>query len=255
MNLTDELEKSFVDEPAHRPVEQRIAAGRRLVRRRRAATGAAVAAVVIVAGSAFGLLGQGDEATDPGRPAASGPSESGPPETPEPPWAYWKDDGVALRDGVTEIRRLDRAGPAVALELQLGDEVQWYLVDPAGSSSVPAYGGYERLEDFVAEQDQLKTGRPAKPYVEFADDGTLQPAAEGVTIVEQRANPRLPDSYDAGVETAVAEIQVNGKTWYVLARDPSNPDYIPVPASVGGATLDAFLEHSRAQYAGGEGLR
>jgi hypothetical protein len=250
MNLTDELEKSFVDEPAHRPVEQRIAAGRRALFRRRAASAAAAVAVIVVAGSAFAMLGQGDDATDPGMPAASEPADA-----PDTPWATWDDGGVVLRDGVTEVRRLDRPGSAVALELQLGDEVQWYLVEPDGSSSVPAYVGYESLEDFVAEQDRLEAGRPAKPFVEFTDDGTLQPAAEGVTIVEQRANPRLPDNYDAGVETAVAEVLVEGKTWYVLARDPRNPDYIPVPASVGGDSLDAFLEHSRAQYAGGEGLR
>ena len=254
MNLTDELEKSFADEPAHRPVEQRIAAGRRALFRRRAASATAAVALIVVAGSAFAVVGPGDDATDPGTPLASEPANE-PPPAPEAPWAYWEGDGVALRDRVTEIRRLELPGSEVALELQLGDEVQWYLVDRSGSSSVPAYVGYERLEDFLAEQDRLEAGRPARPFVEFADDGTLQPAAEGVTLVEQRANPSMPDNYDAGVDTAVAEVLVEGKTWYVLARDPRNPDYIPVPASVGGDTLDAFLEHSRAQYAGGEGLR
>ncbi len=102
---------------------------------------------------------------------------------------------------------------------------------------------------------RLSRGQPVKQYVAFADDGTLRPVGDHVELVRQVADPDLPDSYDGGLATAVAEVVVDGTTYFVLARDPQQPDYIAVPASVGGPTLDDFLDYARVQYAGGEGLR
>ncbi|MDQ4051958.1 MAG: hypothetical protein M3237_04540, partial [Actinomycetota bacterium] len=183
------------------------------------------------------------------------------------PWAMLSPTGeVTLGDGVQEVRRIDNpleVSPpqhSVALELRKADAVEWILLaagpgETWSSSSFEAYVGFGSLEDWVDDQRRLQSGQPAKAYVEFAADGTLQPASDRVELVRQQPNPDLPDNYDGGAETAVAEVVVDDVTYYVLARDPAQPDYIAVPAFIGGRTLADFLDYARAQYAGGAGLR
>ena len=265
MDVREQLEAGFAAEPAHRPIDERLEAGRRALRRRRVVSGSAALAVVAVLAGGYAVAGPGSQPRGT-EPPASAPSRtaSAPPSLPASPvpdptdgkWARLVDGEVVLADGVTEVRRIDAGGRKVGLELQLRDQTVWYLVTPSGSSSFTAYVSFESLEDWVADQQQGQGGRPpSKPFVDFGPDGTLRPMTDAVSIVEQRADPELPDNYDAGVATAVAEVLVDGKTYYVLARDPERPDYIAVPASIGGADLDAFLDYARQRYAGGEGLR
>ena len=137
--------------------------------------------------------------------------------------------------------------------------MEWFLLgarpNEEWSSSTGAYVGFASLEDWVADQRSLQGGEPARSYVEFADDGSLRPTGPDVVLVRQEADPDLPDNYGGGLDTAVAEVLVDDVTYYVLARDPNNPDYIAVPAFIGGPTLADFLDYARQQYAGGEGLR
>lgn len=95
--------------------------------------------------------------------------------------------------------------------------------------------------------------------VEFAGGDTeqLQPSGSA-TILEQRAHPKLPDSFATSQDrSAVAEVRFEGERWYVLARrlPGSPPQYIAVSAKDGGPTLDDFLTMARERYAeGGGGL-
>jgi hypothetical protein len=182
-------------------------------------------------------------------------------------WAMLSPTGeITLGQGVEELRRihnpLEVSPPesSVALELRKGDAVEWVLLaagpgETWSSSSFEAYVGFGSLEEWVDDQRRLEAGQPAKAYVEFAADGTLRPVSDRVELVRQQPNPDLPDNYDGGVETAVAEVVVDDVTFYVLARDPAQPDYIAVPAFIGGRTMADFLDYARAQYAGGAGLR
>ena len=276
MDVRDELEAAFAAEPAHRPIDERLAAGRRALRRRRLAAGAATAATVVVIGGAAAVTGLGGSPSSSDGGAATNPTDAPSSETTdddhavdqaEPRWAVLSPTGeITLGLGVEELRRipnpLEVSPPehSVALELQRGDAVEWVLIaaGPGESweaSSFEAYVGFGSLEEWVDDQRRLGSGQPAKAYVEFAADGTLRPANDRVELVRQQPNPDLPDNYDAGVETAVAEVVVDDVTYYVLARDPAHPDYIAVPAFIGGRTMADFIDYARAQYAGGSGLR
>lgn len=276
MDLRDQLEAASATEPPHRDIADRLVAGRRALRRRRwvtAAAGVATAAVVataaLLAGPGQSTGGSSGVATQP----TSSPTVDRDGDTPERglPRDEWvdvrADGGLVLADGVEEVRRLENPmgleppATSVGLELRRGDQVLWFLyhadsaTGPHAMAAFEARVGHESLEAWVGDMTRLHRGQPLEHYVAFADDGTLRPVGAHVDLVRQVADPDLPDNYDGGLETAVAEVVVDGTTYYVLARDPGNPDYIPVPASVGGATLEDFLDYARVQYAGGEGLR
>ena len=275
MDVRDELEAAFAAEPAHRPIDERLGAGRRALRRRRLAAGAATAATVAVIAGAAAVTGLGGSPSSSDGGAATNPTDAPSSEMTDddhavddaqPRWAMLSPSGeITLGQGVQEIRRIinplevSRPQHSVALELRKGDAVEWVLLaqgqGESWNSSFEAYVGFGSLEEWVDDQRRLGSGQPTKAYVEFAADGTLQPANDRVTLVRQQPNPDLPDNYGGGVETAVAEVVVDDVTYYVLARDPAHPDYIAVPAFIGGRTMADFIDYARAQYAGGAGLR
>ena len=175
MNLSDELEKSFLDEPAHRPVEQRIAAGRRLVLRRRLATGAGATAVAaVICGTAFALAGGGSSPSPAPAPAptfataptaspepADAPVDAGGPEG-DLEWgreaAYLGTDGnLQIKPGWTVAERIDEpVGPgSVAVEVARGGRLQWFLWDGRGG-------------EIVALGRPTKDGPPDPGFASFA---------------------------------------------------------------------------------------
>jgi hypothetical protein len=189
MNLTDELEMSFVDEPAHRPVEQTVAAGRRLVVRRRLATGAgATAAALVVGGTAFALAGGGSPSAVPESRFATTPTSS--PEAADPPvdaggrdhdpeWgreaAYLGTDGnLRIKPGWTIAEQIDEPlGPgSVAVEVAHGGKRQWFLWDGEGG-------------EVIALGRPAEDGAPDPDYASFAgwvadiSNADTQPNDEG----------------------------------------------------------------------------
>jgi hypothetical protein len=269
MDVRDELEAAFAGEPAHRPIDDRLVSGRRALRRRRLSAGVAAAATVAAIAGAAAVTGLGDSPTGSDSGVTTNPTDTRAIDQARAPWAQLSPTGeVKLGPEVEEVRRIDNPlelsppQQSVALELRKSDKVKWFLlaVRPGETweSSFGAFVGFGSLDEWVDDQRRLEAGQPAKAYVEFAADGTLRPANPRVELVRQQANPDLPDNYDnydGPLETAVAEVIVDDVTYYVLARDPANPDYIAVPAFIGGRTMADFIDYARAQYAGGEGLR
>ncbi len=274
MDVREELAAAFAAEPPHRSIDDRLSSGREALRRRRLLVGSAAVAVVVVTAGGYAVAGPRADSTGSNPAIATSPSAGSTPESSvepsaDPSRAVWArifpDGGFAVNADVTEVRRINDPLPglprhhSVALELRKGQSVKWFLLavrpGETWTSSTGAYVGFASLEEWVADQRSLQTGTPTQSYVEFADDGSLRPAAPGVELVRQQADPPLPDSYGGGLDTAVAEVVVDDVTYYVLARDPDKPDYIAVPAVIGGATLADFLDYAREQYSGGEGLR
>jgi hypothetical protein len=188
MNLTEELNRSFGDGPAHRPVEQTVAAGRRLVVRRRLATGAgATVAAVVIGGTAFALAGGGSPsavpeptfaATSTSSPEATDPPvDAGGPDH-DPGWgpeaAYLDTDGnLRIKPGWTVAEQVDEPlGPgSVAVEVAHGGKRQWFLWDGEGGEVValgrPAESGvpdpdYASFAGWVADVSNA----PRQPNVE-----------------------------------------------------------------------------------------
>jgi hypothetical protein len=150
MNLIEELDRSFGDGPAHRPIEHTLTAGRRLLLRRRLATGAGVAVAVVVLGG-MALAGGGGSTAAPEPGFATTPTTG--PEDLEwgPEAAYLGTDGVLrIKPGWTIAKRIDEpVGPgSMAVEVIRERRLQWFLWDGSGGEVV-ALGrpGHEGVPD------------------------------------------------------------------------------------------------------------
>jgi len=151
MNPTEEIETSFGYGPAHRPVEQTITEGRRLVVRRRLATGAGATAVALAIGAtAWTAAPLGDTDANPDRgmvasqpgmsSAGSGkpkPADAGGPADVNFPQPIGKYDEAAYRDsqgmlhvapGWTVTERIDEptGHGSLAIEVSKDSRRQWF---------------------------------------------------------------------------------------------------------------------------------
>lgn len=274
MNLTEEIDRSFGSGPAHPPIEDRLVAGRRLVRRRRAASTAAVLGVIAAVGAsgvALAHIGEPESGTG----FANRPSD-------EP-----EGDGFGLEEG-QEIR-LTPEGTLLTAE---GVEVLETAENPLGYSPPDHslgvvyrfegttywalttiekdsrnYGSFTADEKagqsfptfqyWLDDQVALQQGEPTMALVSFGTGETLVPR-DGVEILQQTGDIHLPDNFAGPNDrTAVAEVTYAGERWYVLARqiDGTAPEYFPSAAAVTRPTLAQFLDYAAEQYAEGSGLR
>ncbi len=289
-DLSRRFDASFGEGPPMGTVDEVVAAGRGALRRRRAATwGGALAVLAVVGlGAAVTQAGPGGDGAD---LVADGPSASAsasdPPsqESSTPPtystdvpasWgerqlAGYVDGEVVVREGltVTEVAEdplaLEPAVSSTALALEEGDgRRSWrYLLWTDGerprfaqeSSTVPAWSFEEWLEAYGTDTVEA-IGRD---LVHFGVGETLE-AGAGTTILEQRPDPDLPAPFaPASARTAVAQVERDGVTWFVLARElEGERDYVATPRSERtGDDLDSFLELATERYAdqGGTGMR
>lgn len=267
MNLTDELEKSFAHEPAHRPVEQQLAAGRRLVRRRRTVTGAAALAVVAVLGAGYAVVGSGDDkASDP--PIAD---QKQPTDDPVDDDLKLQDWGVSVsRDGelltapgvqvIESVPNPEGYGPpgkTYGVAYDRDGTTNWVLIDPSGGSHEVAFQSFPTFDYWLRDQVAMQRGEPLLELVRFGEGEELLPRA-GVEILQQTGEinigPRFAGPND---RTAVAEVMYDNQRWYVLARDlaDSGIQYFPTAASVSTPTLEEFLPYAKDSYTNGTGLR
>jgi hypothetical protein len=163
---------------------------------------------------------------------------------------------------------------SVAMELSFRGATYWvsqYHSSDGSSGGTADYPGYRYPQTFAAwVRDQDPGGNTGSvvgpdvwPGVERADlvrfvGGTERLEARGATrILRQRAHVSVGSSFAGPTDhTAAAEVvDADGKRFYVLARsmDGKAGQYIAVPRSVGGTSLEAFLDVARARYADGGG--
>lgn len=280
-SLQEEIDRSFGNDPAHRPVEERLTAGRRAVRHRWAAQTVAGLAAVGLLGGVWTVAGpdsqqRGDERLLAVETSSLEPKEDAPPRSPadDGQLASLGPDGLVLGDDVTVVRRVENPMGYELPDKSLGLVVDhdgsriWMLLTfneahgpSAGSSSTYDDAGrtYPTFDLWLTETVAMHQGEPALTLVAFGDGKTLVPE-DGVELLDQRPSPQLPDNFAGpGDRTAVAMVRWRGEPWFVLARQlpESPPEYLPTAASVVGdpATIDGFLEVARKRYAQGVGLR
>jgi hypothetical protein len=274
MNLTEELDRSFDSGPAHRPIEDRLVAGRRLVRRRRIAATAATAAVLAVIGTTgVALTGAGGPSTDPG--IADSPSgepekdgfglEKGQEIRLTPDGTLLTAEGVEVVENAENPLGYTPPDHSLGVVYRFEGATYWALttIEKDGkdfgsfTASDEAGRSFPTFEYWLEDQVALQNGEPTLALVTFGKGETLQPR-DGVEIVQQTGEIDLPDNF-AGPDdrTAVAEVTYAGERWYVLARqvDGNAPEYFPSAAAVTRPTLQGFLEYAADAYAAEEGLR
>jgi hypothetical protein len=256
MNLDTEFQTAFLDEPIHRPVEDRIVAGRRVVRRRRGLTGLAAFALI-------GAVGIGYNALDDSEPTTTGVAG-----TPDQKWPEGAREVYVDHDGELQVAPdvqvlesgtvIDHDGePTFGVAYVYKGTTYWAIVDPSGGTYDEAFAAFPTLADWLNDQMALQAGEPLLQLVRFGTDGLLEPL-EGVELLDQSADidPRH-NIAPPGVPVAVAEVRWEGQRWYVVARDldDSGSEYFPAAASVTKPTLDAFVTWLEADAANFDGLR
>jgi hypothetical protein len=201
MDLKEFLDEAATAGPAHRPVTDRVAAGRRAVRRRRARAAVALAATVAVAGTAWTALPDRSASEV---PTAAGSGPAAPPLWPSPDsWAAISQDGeVALRPGIEVRERFDdvvSGRPSVALDLVRGDQHRFVLlwITDNGMVNERVEPGIGALNEFVVDsQRQVDGDLPMAvgtggdyasiPLVAYRDHELwLVPGAEIIAAVEK----------------------------------------------------------------------
>ena len=288
MNLTDELERSFGDGPAPRPVDDHLTAGKAALRRRRGLTGAlTVGAGGLALTLALSLTGGSSPDTSPqiaGDPTpTAAPTETTP--AAQPSQAPWTEEMVAVRyrEGQFEIRldavvheRIDNPfdyqapEDSLAIDVTVEGRRTWVIatvrkqgrgpVELGYSESVPS-NGWASFADYVADQADLTTGGnngwPDTVVLTGSGDVVASPGSE---ILQRTDDPQLgPDFADPGEPTGAALVVAaeDGQDYFVVWRligGELDVIYTP-PNDVTGATFDELLSYARMQYAGGEGLR
>jgi len=201
MDLKEFLDEAAQSGPAHRPVSERVAAGRRAARARRARTAMGLAALMAVAGTALTLL------PDQSRDQVATAAGSGPAAAPIWPsadsWAAISADGeVALRPGVEVRQQFDDVVsglPSVALDLMRDGEHRFVLlyVTDNGVVNELVGPGTGALNDFVVDsQREINGDLPMAvgtggdyasiPLVAYRDHELwLVPGAKIITAVEK----------------------------------------------------------------------
>jgi hypothetical protein len=274
MNLTEELDRSFDSGPAHRPIEDRLVAGRRLVRRRRAAASAAALAVIAVVGATgVALTSVGESSSDPG--VADRPSEE-----PEKD-GFGLEKGQAIRltpegtlltaEGVEVLEKAENPlgysppDHSLGVVYRFEGTTYWALTTiekDKGSygsftSEVEAGQSFPTFQYWLDDQVALQNGEPTLALVSFGQGETLLPQ-DGVEILQQTGDFEPPaDFAGPNDRTAVAEVTYRGERWYVLARqlDGTAPEYFPSAAAATRPTLEQFLDFAARAYSNGDGLR
>lgn len=287
-DIQQQLEQAIGHGPALPAPADRLAAGRAALLRRRLTVGgaAAVVAALMVTPFAIAAGGGGTRTVEPA-PAAPAPASTRsaeaseepataeePSQEPEQRWHRWEfvrfdgDGQLELRPGIEVLDRVDgylrgtRWDHSVAMEVTWQGQVYWSSAewdreeDSGSSGSTPENDGWADFRAWVASQaaantgaDDPGTGRPE--MVVDNGDGTLT-ASPGTTILEQQADPDLPENFASASErTAAAYVEHKGVRYLALARPGQ---VIVVPSEGHGDSLAALLSWARAKYESGEGL-
>jgi hypothetical protein len=280
--LQRELDEAIGHGPAHRPVEQRIDAGRRALRRRRAAAGLAAFGMVAVLGAGYAVSGAGlldratgDVATEPTPSPAPSPS---PTQDAVPTDQKWEDHTpIRYLDGELQVRPgavvhehienpYDYQPPRLsdALDLTFEGQRTWIIAEQTKngfgySSSVPS-NSWPSFSDWVAEQVGGATGGDDgwPDTLRLTAEGTVV-ASEGSEILQRTDDPKLGGSFappraptGAALVRAAEDDFAYFVVWRVLGGEL---DVITTPPrDITGATFQEMLTYARAQYASGEGL-
>lgn len=274
MNLHDRLDAELEQITGQDP-QTYVVAGRHALARRRLASGVAALAVTggLVTGVALVAPGGGTAGPaahqSPSTHTTSSHATSGPRQAhgTEKPDCQVIEDACVSSDGELELAPgltlKDRiwsplGKDSAAIEVLDGHARAWLFVTGQDVTREEPRRAFDTLRLWTKDMRRALTGRTPKALVRFTDDGSLSPV-DGVTMVDQTTDPKLGARFSGPNDpTAVAEVTVDGRTWFVAARhvQGGRPEYFPISTARAGTSLDEAVRYMRHQYrAGDEGLR
>ncbi|WP_299930629.1 hypothetical protein [uncultured Nocardioides sp.] len=244
MDLMDRFEQATSGGPAHRPLEDRLVAGRRAQARRRITrTVSAVAATTAVVGVAWALQPGADPSSGDGIVASDASATPDPVVNsdlsdgvvPPPPTVLFGYDlntaRLEIAPGVTVVRQVDDPVPndavtSAAAVVTYEGERKWVMAavvrgQSGWASDLVATSG-RSFEQWVRELTVLNTrgmfsNGPYEPGWVTLDAAGMLTANDGVTIVEQSSPARI-DQAPANAPSAAGTIEVDGARLCVVAR-------------------------------------
>ncbi|MEO5666334.1 MAG: hypothetical protein ABIR39_23935 [Nocardioides sp.] len=247
MDLKETFDRALDGGPAHRPIEDRLAVGRRATRRRRTAMGASVLATALVLGG-IGWAAQPDPAVKTEGSVATSPtppptvvSESPAPSMPTPMYEYdFYTGDLETASGVAIQHQVDspiaRSGVKSSAAVITFKGKTWWVMSALREAGRPLRNGWNEeqeptpgrsFEQWMHEMDVLWTEPMFDTYgykagwVTISENGLLTPH-KGATILEQSSPARL-DQAPEGVPSATATIEVDGARLCVIARIMDDP--------------------------------
>ncbi len=276
MSLHEEIERSFGTGPEHRPVEHRIAAGRRALLRRRAVTAVTGVGLVAVLATAYVVVSP-DPRGGPTGTVAVAPTPSPAPSSTVTavPWEgnvplRYLDGELQLRQGVVVHEHIENPygdeapKQSDAFDITYDGQRMWTIIElGAGGdnfmSSSPS-NGWASFSDWVADQAGAGARNGGWPdTLRLTRDGEVV-ASAGSEVLQRTDHPKLGSSFaPPGTPTGAAVVRAgeDGVGYFVVWRvlDGTLDVITTPPRDVVGASFDELLTYARAQYASGEGLR
>lgn len=269
MDLRERFEVAFEDAPEvrapHRPVDERLRAGRATVRRRRAAGVAGGIAAAAVIGAVGWQVLEPEPRTVVEAPYAAGPDAPSDSDWPVVEHAAAKEVTVTPEHEIlvppgTRVIELisDPLGgvDSIALELRLpGEEGTLFFLadDRRGLSSQSGVSGerYTTLALWAEDADLVAKGGAFKDQI-VVDDGRLVSTDPGLEIVDQLVDPEIGPEFALPAErTVAAELRVDGATWFVVGQyHPDYPEHLALyrvePTVLEDRTVEGLVAHVNA---------
>lgn len=253
-----------------------VAAGQRAVRRRRLVGGVAALTAVVAIGGAGWALSPGDPVTGADAPIASdrsaGDTEGGAPSPSDSAGDEFPFDGLVgyapggrltVRDGAEVVRRVDNPRgvraprTSVGLVVEYAGETTWMSLESrpgsgGGTTEKAAHSGWPTFDLWLAADVAFQDRRPGLVLARLDADGTMAPAEEGVEILDQQADPDVPEFDDASATASgVAMLRWQDMTWFVLTAlygDEQTTSTFEAGKAGGAASIEEFLDFARDRY-------
>ncbi len=239
MELRDRFEIAFEATPEtrtpHRPLDERLRAGRSTVRRRRAAIVAGGLAVTAVVGGIAWTLAE----EEPAPTVVETPYSSEPGAPHDPDWPVVEDpkatDVMITPEGEIAVPSGTRFIETISDPLSEADSIAFEAEVPGVSGTMFVLADrrrgvglqwdevgedYTTLASWVEDAAAPSSAGPLKDLVAVGADGRLVATDPAVEIVDQLVNPEIgPEFAEPAERTVAAEILVEGdETWFVYGQ-------------------------------------
>jgi len=162
----------------------------------------------------------------------------------------WHGGELDPAPGVTVVRQVADPVPgdeSLGLVLNSHGVTTWMLLTQGGAAaswSLESDSGWVTFDQWLEDQVALQSGDLGVRLVELGAEGKLEAALPGVEVLEQQADPDVPEyGTEEALASAVGVVTWEDRRWFVLLVRFSGEDALTTVAAsktAGVETLDQF---------------